>query len=86
MDDLSCDHSIITTDVDILVEMGKFARKVANTEPLKDLIASELNPGAEVQTDEQWAGTSVFPSYNSVLTNTPPCVRMGEVGLAHDLP
>ena len=38
--------------------MVKYARRVANTAPLKDMIVKELNPGLEVQTDEQWAGTS----------------------------
>lgn len=53
--------------------MVKFARRVANTAPLKDMVGErpsrrgapwmdahdltvkEVNPGPEVQTDEQWA-------------------------------
>lgn len=42
-------------DLDIHVEMVKFARKVANTSPMKEMLVKELNPGLEVQTDEQWA-------------------------------
>ncbi|KIP10401.1 hypothetical protein PHLGIDRAFT_240805 [Phlebiopsis gigantea 11061_1 CR5-6] len=42
-------------DLDIHVEMVKFARRVANTAPLKDMVVKEVNPGPEVQTDEQWA-------------------------------
>ncbi|THG98101.1 hypothetical protein EW026_g4042 [Hermanssonia centrifuga] len=44
-------------DLDIFTEMCKFARKLADVEPLKDMIVKELNPGAEVQTDEQLRGT-----------------------------
>ncbi|GJE87488.1 GMC family oxidoreductase [Phanerochaete sordida] len=42
-------------DLDIHVEMVKFARKVANTSPMKEMLVAELNPGLEVQTDAQWA-------------------------------
>ncbi|THH16024.1 hypothetical protein EUX98_g9367 [Antrodiella citrinella] len=40
-------------DLDIMVEQLHFARKIASTSPLKDIIAVELNPGPKVQTDEQ---------------------------------
>ena len=35
--------------------MVKFARKVANTSPMKEMLVKELNPGPAVQTDAQWA-------------------------------
>ncbi|EKM59944.1 uncharacterized protein PHACADRAFT_250766 [Phanerochaete carnosa HHB-10118-sp] len=41
-------------DLGIHVEMVKFARKVANTSPMKEMVVKEVNPGLEVQTDEQW--------------------------------
>ncbi|KAH8101777.1 alcohol oxidase [Cristinia sonorae] len=40
-------------DLQILVEQLHFARKLAETSPLKDIIARELNPGPNVQSDEQ---------------------------------
>ncbi|GJE91562.1 hypothetical protein PsYK624_077120 [Phanerochaete sordida] len=39
-------------DLALHVEAAKFARKVAGTAPLKDVLARGHNPGAEVQTDE----------------------------------
>lgn len=36
--------------------MIKHARKIANTSPFKEMIAKELNPGPEAQTDEQLSG------------------------------
>ncbi|KAK4058384.1 hypothetical protein OIO90_000542 [Microbotryomycetes sp. JL221] len=41
-------------DIKILIAAFKFARTVAQTQPLAELLATELNPGPEVQTDEQW--------------------------------
>jgi hypothetical protein len=46
----------VYTDLDIHVEMAKYARTVGNTAPLKDMIVKETNSGPEVQTNEQWAG------------------------------
>ncbi|GJE91611.1 GMC family oxidoreductase [Phanerochaete sordida] len=42
-------------DLDIFIETSKFARKMAQMPPLKDLIAKEVVPGPEVKTDEQLA-------------------------------
>lgn len=44
-----------SVDLDVHIEMAKFARKVMNTAPFSDLISKEQNPGLDVQTDEQWA-------------------------------
>lgn len=41
-------------DVKTAVEGAKFARAVANTEPLASLWESEYQPGPEVKTDEEW--------------------------------
>ena len=41
-------------DVRGLVEAAKFARRIAETEPMRSLWASEFEPGPEVKTDEQW--------------------------------
>jgi hypothetical protein len=63
--------------------MVKYARKVASISPMKDMIVKELNPGLEVQTDEQWAGASRFCPVNeiSVLITG----RMAQVNLQHYL-
>jgi choline dehydrogenase-like flavoprotein len=37
-----------------LVEAAKFARRIANTEPIKSAWKTETEPGEAVQTDEQW--------------------------------
>ncbi|KAK4148747.1 hypothetical protein C8A00DRAFT_38667 [Chaetomidium leptoderma] len=37
-----------------LIEAGKFARRIANTEPMKSLWKAETEPGKDVQSDEQW--------------------------------
>lgn len=43
-------------DLQNLVEGGKFARKIAQTEPLASLFVGEYEPGlSAVQTDEEWA-------------------------------
>jgi choline dehydrogenase-like flavoprotein len=43
-------------DLQTLVEAGKFARKIAQTEPLSSLLVGEYAPGlSAVSTDEQWA-------------------------------
>lgn len=42
-------------DLQTLVEGGKFARKIAQTEPLASLLVSEYTPGlSAVQTDDEW--------------------------------
>ncbi|ETS75972.1 hypothetical protein PFICI_12916 [Pestalotiopsis fici W106-1] len=44
-------------DIQVLVELGKFARKVAQTEPLKSVLAGEYEPGPAVGgSDESWRG------------------------------
>ncbi|KDQ55740.1 GMC oxidoreductase [Jaapia argillacea MUCL 33604] len=42
-------------DLHTFVEIIKYIRKIPVTEPFKDIVAGELNPGIEVQTDEQIA-------------------------------
>ncbi|CCM05473.1 uncharacterized protein FIBRA_07694 [Fibroporia radiculosa] len=39
-------------DMDILLESVKFARKVAETMPFKDIVAQEVLPGSDVTSDE----------------------------------
>lgn len=41
-------------DEQALVEAAKFARRIANTEPIKSAWKAETEPGEAVQTDEQW--------------------------------
>ncbi|EIW61651.1 GMC oxidoreductase [Trametes versicolor FP-101664 SS1] len=43
-------------DLQVWVEMVKFARSLRNIAPLKDMTTKELNPGPEVQTDEEIVG------------------------------
>ncbi len=38
-----------------LVEAAKFARRIANTEPIKSVWKAETEPGEAIQTDEEWA-------------------------------
>ncbi|KAH9850810.1 GMC oxidoreductase [Lenzites betulinus] len=40
-------------DVQVWLEMVKFARNLRNISPLKEMTTTELNPGPEVQTDEE---------------------------------
>ncbi|KAI0353068.1 GMC oxidoreductase [Trametes cingulata] len=40
-------------DLQVWVEMVKFVRNLRNIAPLKDMTTKELNPGPEVQTDEE---------------------------------
>ncbi|KAI9000791.1 alcohol oxidase [Trametes punicea] len=42
-------------DLQVWIEMMKFIRNLPSYPPLKDMITKELNPGPEVQTDEQIA-------------------------------
>lgn len=35
------------------VELIKFARRLADVEPLKSMVVDEINPGPEVKDDEQ---------------------------------
>lgn len=52
-------------DVEALVQSIKFARKIAQTEPLRDLWVAEYEPGLDaVQTDEEWREFV----YNTALT------------------
>ncbi len=41
-------------DQTALVEAAKFARRIANTEPIKSVWKAETEPGEAIQTDEQW--------------------------------
>ncbi|KAF8311481.1 alcohol oxidase [Clavulina sp. PMI_390] len=51
MDPNVFDHDM---DLDIIVEMHKWSRKVAATSPFKDIIVKELAPGPSVNTDDEW--------------------------------
>ena len=46
-------------DLDTLLEVVKYVRKLAEVSPFKDLIVGEVNPGPNVTTDEQLIGA--FP-------------------------
>ncbi len=41
-------------DQQALIEAGKFARRIANSEPIKSVWTVETEPSEAVQTDEQW--------------------------------
>ncbi|KAK0725181.1 hypothetical protein B0H67DRAFT_632509 [Lasiosphaeris hirsuta] len=41
-------------DLQALVEGAKFARRIAQTKPMADIWAAEVEPGPAVQTDAQW--------------------------------
>lgn len=42
-------------DVRALVEGGRLARRIANTEPIASTIKAETEPGPEVESDQQWS-------------------------------
>ncbi|CDO78283.1 GMC oxidoreductase [Trametes cinnabarina] len=44
-------------DMLVWIEMVKFARNLRNISPLKEMTTEELNPGPDVQTDEEIAAT-----------------------------
>jgi len=46
---MSNEHDILA-----LTEALKYARRIANTEPMKSMFVSEYEPGTAVQTDAQW--------------------------------
>jgi choline dehydrogenase-like flavoprotein len=50
------DPKYMSNDYDrkALIEAAKFARKIANTEPIKSAWKVETEPGPAVQTDDQW--------------------------------
>ncbi|EKM48823.1 uncharacterized protein PHACADRAFT_214643 [Phanerochaete carnosa HHB-10118-sp] len=55
-------------DADMLLEATKFARSLANTSPIKDMIVKEVNPGPSVQTDEQllkWAKSILASGFHT---------------------
>lgn len=59
------------TDLLTFVEQIKFARKLAEVEPFKSMIVSEINPGPEVKDDEQiknWLKSYLFTTYHSCGT------------------
>ena len=47
-----------TSDLAMHVEGVKFARRVAATAPMRDMLQLEHSPGPDVQTDEQIRGVS----------------------------
>ncbi|PSR73741.1 hypothetical protein PHLCEN_2v10431 [Hermanssonia centrifuga] len=56
-------------DLEIFTEMCKFARKMADIAPLKDMIVKELNPGPEVQTHEQmreWVKSTFSTTWHTI--------------------
>jgi choline dehydrogenase len=60
-----------------LVEGLKIARKIVNTQPMRDYVAGEFFPGEKVQTDEEWLDLC-RASGETVFHPTSTC-RMGSV-------
>ncbi|KAJ3556844.1 hypothetical protein NM688_g1797 [Phlebia brevispora] len=59
-------------DLEIALEIVKFIRRLANTPPLKDMFAKELNPGLDNQSDEQlreW----IKAGFSSTFHTAGPC-------------
>ncbi|KAI0069141.1 GMC oxidoreductase [Artomyces pyxidatus] len=59
-------------DLQNMVELVKFMRKLGKTAPLGDIIAREHNPGAEVETDEQLVSW-VKKTANSIAHTSGTC-------------
>ncbi|KAK0457747.1 uncharacterized protein EV420DRAFT_1480368 [Desarmillaria tabescens] len=61
-------------DIEALVETVKFARKVCRTAPFKDVLDEEpieVNPGLEVQNDEEISGMQYYNSWiKQILSST----------------
>jgi len=56
-------------DLQLMLELFKRMRRIAQVAPFKDMIAKELNPGAEVQTDEQiisWIKATFSTIYHTI--------------------
>ena len=55
------DPKFLSNKADIrgVMESAKFARKIANTEPMKSLWETEIDPGIGTQTDSQWQDFAV---------------------------
>ena len=49
----------IIADLELLKEDVKYAKRMAQNEPLKSLIAREIDPGCDIGTDDQIRGTSI---------------------------
>ncbi|THH30676.1 hypothetical protein EUX98_g3515 [Antrodiella citrinella] len=61
----------ITADLDIMVEQVHLSRRLASTSPLKEIIARELLPGPDVQTDEQireWIASTIGTPWHIACT------------------
>lgn len=61
--ELMADFCDDTTDLKTFVECVKFARKMKDVAPFKDMVVAETSPGPNVTTDEQIGGAllvSVF--------------------------
>ncbi|EKM54465.1 uncharacterized protein PHACADRAFT_146426 [Phanerochaete carnosa HHB-10118-sp] len=74
-------------DLDVLVETAKFSRSIVQHAPLRDMIAREVVPGPDVQTDEQLK-SFVKNTYSTTWHTCGTCSMMprdkgGVVG--HDL-
>ena len=49
----------IIVDLELLKEDVKYAKRMAQNEPLKSLIAREVDPGCDIETDDKIRGTSI---------------------------
>ncbi|KAF9808281.1 hypothetical protein IEO21_07894 [Rhodonia placenta] len=61
------------TERDILLEGFKFARKISNTSPFKDLVVAEVLPGPEVTEDRQIVGVFCGLSVNDASRQRRRC-------------
>ncbi|KAI9000782.1 GMC oxidoreductase [Trametes punicea] len=55
-------------DLKVWVEMVKFARNLRNIAPLRDMVAKEVSPGPDIQTDEEiadWIKKSMGSSWHT---------------------
>lgn len=58
-------------DVEMFMETIKWMRNLAKISPIKDMIAREINPGPEVQTDEElleWAKAWLFTPHHTACS------------------
>jgi len=52
-----------------MVELAKFSRRLAETQPFSDILADEVHPGSQVKTDEQiaeWLRNTTGTTFHTV--------------------
>ncbi|KAJ7459637.1 alcohol/choline dehydrogenase [Mycena galericulata] len=65
-------------DLELLIEVFKYIRKVTQLAPFKECLDSEVNPGPDVQTDEQ-IGDWIKQTFNTTFHTIGACSMLPRV-------